>query len=47
MANKCGASIPIWIEEAYEGLENNLEERKKISEEIAIDFSINLKKKWI
>lgn len=44
MANKCGASIPIWLEEAYEGLENNLEERKKISEEIAIDFSINLKK---
>ena len=44
MANKCGASIPIWLEEAYEGLENNLEERKKISEEIAINFSINLKK---
>tara|TARA_B100000029_G_scaffold83233_1_gene74247 strand:- start:256 stop:1089 length:834 start_codon:yes stop_codon:yes gene_type:complete len=44
MANKCGASIPIWLEEAYEGLENNLEERNKISEEIAIDFSINLRK---
>ncbi len=44
MANKCGASIPIWLENAYEGLENNLEERKKISEEIAIDFSMNIKK---
>ena len=44
MANKCGASIPISLEKAYEGLENDLEERKKISEEIAIDFSMNIKK---
>jgi len=44
MANKCSASIPTWLENAYEGLENNLEERKKISEEIAIDFSMNIKK---
>jgi len=43
MANKCGTSIPISLEKAYEGLENDLEERKKISEEIAIDFSMNLK----
>ena len=44
MANKCSASIPTSLEKAYEGLENDLEERKKISEEIAIDFSMNIKK---
>ena len=38
MSKQCSTSIPKWIEKKYIGLENNLNERKKVAKEIAIDF---------
>ena len=38
MSKQCSTSIPKWIEKKYRGLDNNLNERKKVAKEIAIDF---------
>ena len=42
MSRQCSTSIPKRIEKKYQGLENNLSERKKVAKEIAIDFCQNL-----
>ena len=38
MSKQCSTSIPKWLENKYNGLEDSLDERKKVSKEIAIDF---------
>ena len=38
MSKQCSTSIPEWLENKYNGLEDSLDERKKISKEIAVDF---------
>ena len=38
MAKRCSTSIPKWLENKYNGLEDRLDERKKVSKEVAIDF---------
>ena len=38
MSKQCSTSIPQWLENKYNGLEDSLDERKKISKEIAVDF---------
>ena len=38
MSRQCSTSIPEWLENKYNGLEDSIDERKKISKEIAVDF---------
>ena len=38
MSKQCSTSIPKWLENKYNGLEDRLDERKKVSKEVAIDF---------
>ena len=38
MSKQCSTSIPKWLENKYSGLEDRLDERKKVSKEVAIDF---------
>ena len=38
MSKQCSTSIPKWLENKYNGLEDMLDERKKVSKEVAIDF---------
>jgi len=36
MAKKCGAHVPGWMVEAYQGLEDKPEERRKLAIDIAL-----------
>ena len=42
MSKQCETSIPSWLKKKYDGLDDNLIERKKISKEVAVDFCKNL-----
>jgi methylenetetrahydrofolate reductase (NADPH) len=37
MAEACGAAVPQWLADAYEGLENDADTRKQIAASVAID----------
>ena len=37
MAEACGAAVPQWLADAYEGLEDDLDTRKQIAASVAID----------
>jgi methylenetetrahydrofolate reductase (NADPH) len=37
MAEVCGAAVPQWLADAYEGLENDADTRKQIAASVAID----------
>ena len=43
MSKQCETSIPSWLKKKYDGLDDNLIERKKISKEVAVDFCKNLR----
>ena len=38
MAQKCGATIPNWLEKKYEGLDDDLKARRKVAKEVGLDF---------
>ncbi len=44
MAQKCGARVPRWMAEAYEGHDDDLATRRKIAIDIAINQCENLRK---
>ena len=38
MAQKCGATIPNWLEKKYEGLDDDHKARREVAKEIGLDF---------